>query len=64
MQLYPKFWVPLFTPDQPIYTHTAMAAVAGWFALVLLRHLLLPGNRALGVLLPDGSRLTYKLNGG
>lgn len=64
MQLYPKFWVPGFAPGQPIYTHEAMAAVAGWFALVLLLHLILPGQRAQGVALPDGSRLTYKLNGG
>jgi hypothetical protein len=64
MQLLPTFWVPGFAPDQPIYTHEAMAAVTGWFALVLLLHLLLPGKHVKGVPLPDGSRLTYKLNGG
>jgi delta14-sterol reductase len=63
LQLYPKLWVPGFAPNQPLYTHAAMAAVAGWFGLVLALHLLLPGQRARGVVLPDGSRLTYKLNG-
>ncbi|KAI8466239.1 MAG: sterol reductase [Monoraphidium minutum] len=62
MQLLPTFWVPGFAPGQPLYTHAAMAAVAGWFGLVLLLHVLLPGRRAQGVVLPDGSRLTYKLN--
>jgi hypothetical protein len=64
MTLIPQLWVPGFPPGTRLYTHEAMAAVACWFGLVLLLHLLLPGERAQGVLLPDGSRLTYKLNGG
>jgi hypothetical protein len=40
-----------------------MAAVVAWFVLVLLLHVLLPGEEAQGVLLPTGRRLTYKLNG-
>jgi hypothetical protein len=63
MTLLPKFWVPGFPPGTRLYTHEGLAAVAGWFALVLLLHALLPGERAAGVALPDGSRLTYKLNG-
>jgi hypothetical protein len=60
----PKLSLPGFAPGQPLYTHAAMGVVAGWFALVLLLHLILPGQWAQGVALPDGSRLTYKLNGG
>lgn len=55
--------LPGFPSDQPLYSHEAMAAVVGWFALVLLLHVLLPGDTAQGVLLPSGRRLTYKLNG-
>jgi hypothetical protein len=64
MQLLP--WAPLpgFPSNQPIYTHEAMLAVMGWFGLVLLLHLLLPGQLARGVPLPNKQRLTYKLNGG
>jgi hypothetical protein len=32
-------------------------------ALCVALHLLLPGERRLGTQLPDGTRLTYKLNG-
>jgi len=48
----------------PLYTHAAMAAALGWFALVLALHLLLPGTYAQGAPLPDGSgrTLRYKLN--
>lgn len=64
VQLWPHFKPPPgFAPGQPLYTHTAMAVVAGWFALVLALHLVLPGATAEGVALPDGSRLKYKLNG-
>ena len=55
--------LPGFPPGQQLYTHEAMAAVLGWFGLVLLLHLLLPGERARGVPLADGRRLEYKLNG-
>lgn len=60
-QLTPE--LPGFPADQPLYSHTAMAAVVGWFLLVLLLHVLLPGEQAQGVLLPSGRRLSYKLNG-
>lgn len=55
--------LPGFPSDQPLYSHEAMAAVVAWFVLVLLLHVLLPGEEAQGVLLPTGRRLTYKLNG-
>jgi hypothetical protein len=55
--------IPGFPSDQPVYSHEAMAAVVAWFALVLLLHVLLPGDQAQGVLLPTGRRLAYKLNG-
>jgi hypothetical protein len=55
--------IPGFPSDQPLYSHAAMAAVVGWFCLVLLLHVVLPGDEAQGVLLPSGRRLTYKLNG-
>lgn len=59
----PDLSVPGFPSGQPLYSHEAMAAVLGWFLLVLLLHVVLPGERAQGVLLPTGRRLTYKLNG-
>lgn len=64
LQLYPSFQVPGFPAGQPIYTHQAMLAVIGWFTVILLMHLLLPSQSVQGVLLPDGQRLSYKLNGG
>lgn len=63
LQLIPRLSVPGFPSDQALYTHEAMLAVAGWFGLVLLLHLLLPGQLAQGVLLPNKQRLQYKLNG-
>lgn len=63
LQLSQLSAIPGFPSDQPVYSHEAMAAVVAWFALVLLLHVLLPGDQAQGVLLPTGRRLTYKLNG-
>jgi hypothetical protein len=63
LKLWPSFAVPGFPPGQDLYTHQAMLAVLGWFAFTLLLHLLLPGQHVLGVLLPNRTRLTYKLNG-
>jgi hypothetical protein len=63
LQLSQLSAIPGFPSDQPVYSHEAMAAVVAWFALVLVLHVLLPGDQAQGVLLPTGRRLTYKLNG-
>lgn len=65
LQLWPSIWVPGFPPGAALYTHEAMAAVLGWFSLVLLLHKLLPGQVAQGAPLPvpGHPRLEYKLNG-
>lgn len=63
LELLPRPRVPGFAPGQPLLTLEALAVAAGWFGLTLLLHVLLPGRYAQGVALPDGSRLTYKLNG-
>ena len=37
----------------------ALVVVCGWLAFQALLQIALPGPRAQGVVLPDGSRLTY-----
>jgi hypothetical protein len=64
MHLAPRLTVPGFPPGQRLFTWQALAVFLGWFGAQVLLHLLLPGQRRQGVVLPDGSRLTYKLNGG
>jgi hypothetical protein len=59
----PSLALPGLHPSQPLYTHEAMAAMVGWFFLVLGLHVLLPADTVEGVLLPNGRRLTYRLNG-
>lgn len=59
----PSLALPGWPQQQPLYSHEAMAMVVGWFFLVLGLHLLLPADTAQGVLLRDGRRLTYRLNG-
>ena len=39
------------------------AAYLAWIALCVALHVILPGERKEGVVLRDGTRLTYKLNG-
>lgn len=63
LQLFPQLSMPGFASNTQLYTHEAMLAVVGWFALVLALHLLLPGQTAQGVELPNKRRLTYTLNG-
>ncbi|KAK9807643.1 hypothetical protein WJX72_005150 [[Myrmecia] bisecta] len=46
-----------------LFSSEALLAYLGWFALVAALHLILPGKRQEGVVLPTGARLTYKLNG-
>lgn len=65
--LNPKTWhSPLeFVPGSSSSTSfiASFAAVALWFAAQAALHLLLPGPRIQGVLLPTGRKLEYKLTG-
>ncbi|KAI3438180.1 hypothetical protein D9Q98_000617 [Chlorella vulgaris] len=63
MHLAPKFSIPGFPPAHRLFTWQALGVYVAWFVAQALLHLLLPGQRRQGVALPDGSRLTYKLNG-
>lgn len=63
LQIYPSLSIPGFAPGTLMWSSTAMAVVSGWMLLVLVLHVILPGLRAEGVLLPNGKRLSYKLNG-
>lgn len=62
--LYPELRLPLLgsLTSIKLYTHEAMAVYLAWFFGLALLHLLLPGKKAQGVVLPNGSRLDYKLN--
>jgi len=48
---------------QPLATVDGLTAVLAWCAALVVLHLVLPGRRKQGSVLPDGTRLTYKLNG-
>ena len=63
MHLAPRFGIPGWPPGQRFFTWQALGVYVGWFAFQAALHLLLPGQRRQGVVLPNGSRLTYKLNG-
>lgn len=63
MQLAPHFTLPGFAVDQKFFSWEAMGVVVGWFAFQIALHVLLPGQRHQGVLLPNGTTLSYKLNG-
>ncbi|KXZ54584.1 hypothetical protein GPECTOR_4g649 [Gonium pectorale] len=62
LQLWPDFRLPELPSSLRLYTHEATLAYLAWFFGLALLHLLLPGQRVEGVLLPNGKRLTYKLN--
>eukprot|EP00199_Chlamydomonas_sp_CCMP681_P000824 CAMPEP_0119109460 /NCGR_PEP_ID=MMETSP1180-20130426/17922_1 /TAXON_ID=3052 ORGANISM="Chlamydomonas cf sp, Strain CCMP681" /NCGR_SAMPLE_ID=MMETSP1180 /ASSEMBLY_ACC=CAM_ASM_000741 /LENGTH=456 /DNA_ID=CAMNT_0007095217 /DNA_START=166 /DNA_END=1536 /DNA_ORIENTATION=+ len=62
LQLYPSLVLPGFPAGAPLISWQAVAVVASWFLGLVLLHLVLPGQRVQGVLLPNGQRLTYKLN--
>ena len=64
MHLAPKFSIPGFPPGQRLFSWQALGVYVAWLVAQVLLHLLLPGQRRQGVVLADGSRLTYKLNGG
>ena len=63
MHLAPRFSIPGFPPGQRLFTWQAVGVYLAWFGLQFALHLVLPGKRRQGVVLPDGGRLTYKLNG-
>lgn len=46
-----------------LFSVEATLVFLAWMGVITLLHLLLPGQRAQGVVLPNGKRLTYKLNG-
>jgi hypothetical protein len=50
-------------PAGPYASAAGFAAYGAWIALCVALHVILPGERKQGVLLADGTRLTYKLNG-
>jgi len=47
----------------PLFTTEACLVFSGWMAYCVALHVLLPGIVKEGTVLPDGTRLTYKLNG-
>lgn len=64
MHLAPSFSIPGFPAGQRLFSWQALGVYCAWFAFQVALHLLLPGKRREGVVLPNGSRLRYKLNGG
>jgi delta14-sterol reductase len=63
LSLYPALSIPGFPAGQEFLTAPGLLGFFGWMALVLLLHLLLPAQKAEGVVLPNGKRLKYRLNG-
>ena len=47
----------------PLATVDGAIAALGWIKFTVLAHVLIPGIEKEGVVLPDGSRLAYKLSG-
>ncbi|KAG2435046.1 hypothetical protein HYH02_012043 [Chlamydomonas schloesseri] len=62
LQLWPEFKLPSFPQNVSFYSNEAMLVYLAWFFGVALLHVILPGPKAEGVVLPNGKRLTYKLN--
>jgi len=54
---------PGFPKSMPLFDASGGAIALGWLAFTALAHVVLPGIEARGVVLGDGTRLTYKLNG-
>jgi protein-S-isoprenylcysteine O-methyltransferase Ste14 len=47
----------------PFPTFESIAIVVGWLTFQILLQIAAPGKRVYGAVLPDGSRLPYRLNG-
>lgn len=62
LKIWPKLELPSLPEAPQWYSVEAFQIVFGWFFGLMALHLILPGKRVQGVVLPDGSRLTYKLN--
>ena len=55
--------LPGFPKSMPLFDAQGALMAIGWMTFTIVAHLVLPGIEKQGVTLPDGSRLTYKLNG-
>ncbi|KAF5843005.1 sterol reductase, partial [Dunaliella salina] len=67
LSVWPTLHIPSSLKALPesltLFSWEAMGVFGAWFGGLALLHLILPGKRVQGAPLPDGSRLTYKLNG-
>lgn len=64
LSVFPDLKLP--TPQvslNNLFSLEATLVFLGWMGAITLLHLLLPGQRVQGVVLPNGGKLTYKLNG-
>eukprot|EP01100_Stratorugosa_tubuloviscum_P015207 TRINITY_DN8589_c0_g1_i1.p1 TRINITY_DN8589_c0_g1~~TRINITY_DN8589_c0_g1_i1.p1 ORF type:complete len:454 (-),score=163.97 TRINITY_DN8589_c0_g1_i1:81-1385(-) len=57
------FKIPEFQLPQTIFTREAFGVFIGWFIFQAILHLIVPGKTMDGVLLSNGKRLKYKING-
>mmetsp|Transcript_2250 Transcript_2250/g.5764 ORF Transcript_2250/g.5764 Transcript_2250/m.5764 type:complete len:460 (-) Transcript_2250:927-2306(-) len=66
LSVWPTLHIPSSLKALPesltLFSWEAMLVFGGWFGGLALLHLILPGKRVQGAPLPNGSRLTYKLN--
>ncbi len=63
LKVWPALSIPGLPAGTPVFSWEATGVFLAWFFGLVALHLALPGQKAQGVVLPDGSRLTYKLNG-
>mmetsp|Transcript_33631 Transcript_33631/g.74457 ORF Transcript_33631/g.74457 Transcript_33631/m.74457 type:complete len:429 (+) Transcript_33631:84-1370(+) len=62
LQVWPSISVSGWPAGSQIFTVDALIAYVGWFAALTILHLVLPGKHNQGIVLPNGKRLSYKLN--
>jgi delta14-sterol reductase len=55
--------MPKLPDGMALFSWEACAVFAGWIAYTTALHLVLPGMKKEGIVLSDGTRLAYKLNG-